>query len=295
MPRPLTLRCWLCVTVATLLAMLLASRGLRADEPPRKLALLALIDNDSSNTPKGDLAEAVGAMVTRSINSGGKYDKLRLLVGERATRVAFFKALHALAKADYVIDVILETHGNTKVLAVRDGDLTGAEIRKELFLKGGEKVRMVYMMGCYSGSVVEDWIAVGARAVTGFTGLNVVPVFHYPAFLDNWKSGMDARTSTEKAYQTAKSGARTGWYKEFSKAFSGESITEKDIDEGSVPVFAGSKVTINDIPTREEEQAWVRAHSAGADDLDAELDRVFGETLGTIDGAALRSMVRQAK
>lgn len=293
--RPFTLRCWLCVMVATLLAMLLASRGLRADESPRKLALLALIDNDSSNTSKGDLAEAVGAMVTRSINSTGKYAKLRLLVGESATRVNFFKALHALAKADYVIDVILETHGNTKVLAVRDGDLTGDDIRNELLLKGGEKVRMVYMMGCYSGSVVEDWIAVGARAVTGFKGLNVVPVFHYPAFLENWKAGMDVRTATEKAYRTARSGARAGWYQEFSKAFSGENITDKDIDEGSVPVFAGRRITIDDIPTRAEEQAWMRAHAPGADDLEAAIDRALAESLGTINRDSLRAMVEKAR
>ncbi len=267
--------------------------GAQEAEAPRRLALLALIDNDSGDTLPGDLAEGVGDLVTRSLAITGRYARVRTLVGRRATRDNFFRELHALLRADYVVDIVLETHGLPEVLAVHGGRLTGRDIVAELDGKGGEKIRLVYMMGCYSASLVDDWMRVGADAVTGHVGLNVVPVFHFPTFLRLWAQGTDARTATERAYEISRRRARSGWYRALGRIFQGAKITEKDIDQGSVTVFAGRTVTIDAIPTRAEELAWLEERRA-EDRVMAEIDRLIDERLGALDRESLRAMIRAA-
>lgn len=294
MSRPLALRCWLCVALSLALVLALAARTGVAEEP-RKLALLALIDNDSGDTLSGDLAETAGRLVTGSLGLTGKYQEVRLLVGRDATKDKFFRALNRLIQQDCVIDIILETHGNPELLAIHGGKLTGEDIRDRLYLKGGEKIRLVYMMGCFSGSLVDDWVAVGADAVTGFVGLNVIPVLHYPTFLRHWVSGTNARKATERAYASARKRARSGWYRELGRVFQDFKVTEKDIDEGSQPVFAGTAITIDQIPTRADEARWLADQGSDIEDWDAAIDRAFDKSFGALDRESLRDMVRRAR
>ncbi|MBI5369120.1 MAG: hypothetical protein HZA54_18940 [Planctomycetes bacterium] len=232
-------------------------------EPPRKLALVVAIDNHNRDPLAGALAEGVGGAVTSLVTLSGKYDRLYLRLGPTATRANLLADLLDAVARDYVIDLVIESHGNTGRLQLRDGDLTAPDIDHALYLRGGERLRLVYMMGCYSASLNDAWLHVGARAVTGHVGVNVIPVFHLPVFLREWVRGTDARTATQRAFNVGRRAGLSGIYRRLAALY-GEEVTEKSVREDSRPVFAGRTLTIHQIPTRAEEAAWLRAR------LDAE-------------------------
>lgn len=254
----------LCALAAALLAAPAGGR-LRAEDgapaAPRKLALVVLIDNHNPDPVQGALAEGIGGVVTSAVTLSGKYDRLYLRLGDEATRKNLFADLHDACARDYVVDLVLESHGSTGLLVLRDGDLTGAEIVRELYLNGGEKLRLVYQMGCFSASLNDVWTKVGAQGVTGHVGVNVIPVIHLPVFLRAWVRGVDARTATMRAFAAGRRGGTSAIYRGLAQLF-GQSVSRRQVEKDSLPVYSGRAVTIDQIPSRDAEAAWLRARVA---------------------------------
>lgn len=238
-----------------------------AKEEKRPLALVALIDNHNADPLKGALADFVGRGTTSMANLGGHYRRMKWLTGQDATYVNFFEAIRKAAEDGYVIDVFIECHGNPETLVVQGGrNIRGKDVRNELYLQGGERIRLVYMMACHGSTLNDDWLAVGAKGITGHLEVNSIPVFHLPVFLSRWVRGEDARTATAAAYKFGASAGKSNLYKTLSKWFQGHQITDKEVEEESRVVYAGKVVRISEVPTLEEEDEWV------AEQIVAELD-----------------------
>lgn len=226
--------------------------------PERPLALVALIDNHNRDPLKGAVADFVGRGTTSLANVGGRYRRMTWLTGQDATYVRFFDAVRKAADDGFVIDVFIECHGSPEELLVQGGrNIRGKDIRRELYLKGGERVRLVYMMACYGSTLNDDWIAVGAKGVTGHLEVNSIPVFHLPVFLSRWVRGEDARTATAAAYKFGAAAGKSDLYRSISKWFQGHTITDEEVEKESRVVYAGRNVRISDVPIVEEEDAWV--------------------------------------
>ncbi|GEM_PF-5438129 len=238
-----------------------------AKDAKRPLALVALIDNHNDDPMKGALADFVGRGTTSLANLRGHYKRTKWLTGQDATYVNFFEAIRKAAEDGYVIDVFIECHGSPETLVVQGGrNIRGKDVRKELYLQGGERIRLVYMMACYGSTLNDDWLAVGAKGITGHLEVNSIPVFHLPVFLRHWVNGDDAKTATAAGYKFGASVGKSNLYKSLSKWFQGHQITDKEVEEESRVVYAGQNVRISGIPTLEEEDAWV------AEQIVAELD-----------------------
>ncbi len=246
----------------------LAEEGRKpAREPKRPLALVALIDNHNADPMKGALADFVGRGTTSMANLRGHYKRTKWLSGQDATYVNFFEAIKKAAEDGYVIDVFIECHGSPEELVVQGGrNIRGKDIQRELYLQGGERIRLVYMMACYGSTLNDDWLAVGAKGITGHLEVNSIPVFHLPVFLRHWVNGDDAKTATAAGYKFGASVGKSNLYKTLSKWFQGHQITDKEVVEESRVVYAGENVRISEIPTQAEEDEWV------AERIVAELD-----------------------
>lgn len=254
----------------TLAAALFAAIALPAlaEEPKRPLALIALIDNHNSDPAKGALADFVGRQTTGLANLRGAYRRVRWLTGQDATYVNFFKEIKKAAEDGFVIDVFIEGHGSPEVLVCQGGrNIRGKDVRKELYLQGGERIRLVYMMACYGSTLNDDWIAVGAKAVTGHQEVNAIPVFHLPVFLSHWIRGDDAKTATVAGYKFGAQMGKSKVYQALTQWFQGEKLTDKEVEEESRVVFDGQNVRITDVPTKESEDAWAMEAILG--ELDA--------------------------
>lgn len=228
----------------------------------RPLALIALIDNHNRDPLKGAIADFVGRGTTAMANLRGHYRRMKWLTGRDATYANFFRAIRKAADDGFVIDVFIECHGDPEVLVVQGGrNIRGKDIRKELFLRGGERIRLVYMMACYGSTLNDDWLAVGAKGVTGHVAVNSIPVFHLPVFLRHWVRGNDAKTATVAGYTFGASVGKSNLYKALSRWFQGHEITDKEVEEESRVVYSGRNVRISEIPPVEEEDAWVEEAS----------------------------------
>lgn len=240
-----------------------ADEGKRTDKAKtRPLALVALIDNHNRDPIKGALADAVGRGTTAMANLRGHYKRLKWLTGRDATYANFFREVRKAANDGFVIDIFIECHGKPEVLVVQGGrNIRGKDIRKELFLRGGERIRLVYMMACYGSTLNDDWLAVGAKGVTGHLGVNAIPVFHLPVFLRRWVRGEDAKTASAAGYKFGARMGKSNLYKALSRWFQGHEITDKEVEEESRVIYSGKLVRIGEVPSIEEEEAWLADHS----------------------------------
>jgi hypothetical protein len=133
-----------------------------------------------------------------------KYKKIYWLVGKRATRRNFFESIRHAARNGKIVDVWISVHGGPCGIALHDGSVCNETIYEQLFSRGGRSIRLVYQSNCYGACLNDDWLQVGANAVTGHVERNFIWGVHIPEFVKRWVRGVDACTATHEAYEKAK-------------------------------------------------------------------------------------------
>jgi hypothetical protein len=133
------------------------------------------------------------------VNTQSYYERVVVMEDADATPSRVLAMMRALAP-EYVIDVHVLTHGtNNEFIGYQNsrfkqsnffGPLMSDRAAGKLFL------HTVYQMNCVSGTLKDEWLALGATAVngTGGTYLNNMPqqYFHFlESWLDSSPAGMD--------------------------------------------------------------------------------------------------------
>lgn len=122
------------------------------------------------------------------------YDSVIVLEDEDATGPKLAEALK-IASEDHVVDIMLLVHGHEHCLVGYKGqEMVGAETFNPL-IKAYKKdtsilnLRMVYGVNCYGASLAPVWLALGAKASNGASGVNWLPEPSISVFLRNWLKG----------------------------------------------------------------------------------------------------------
>jgi hypothetical protein len=128
-----------------------------------------------------------------------------VLAGSRATAANLFAQIRKRGQKS-AVDVLILTHGMPGRLWLRAGDLTEAELRAEARFS---RLRMVYMMGCHSSTLVDAWHAAGAQLAIGHQDVNSLSSFFFPRFVRRWAEGFSGLEAAKDAHRFAMGAART--------------------------------------------------------------------------------------
>ncbi|MBI3271059.1 MAG: hypothetical protein HYZ53_18795 [Planctomycetes bacterium] len=162
------------------------------------------------------VSDTIAESITQSValaQSGAspyRYDKVVVLQDERFEPDRVLTELARLS-ADYDYDLHLLCHGGPN--SFQGGDHASFEMSTfflplmQGILKGGIKSapRAVYQMNCSSGTLVAEWLAIGARAVCGTGGekINSMPT-QYFHFLQHWMANETFQDSVRSEFQEAR-------------------------------------------------------------------------------------------
>jgi len=138
-----------------------------------------------------------------------KYDKIVQLDDGEFTRERVLQEIEDLSD-EYVIDMHFLCHGGTNVIVGDNHEwFTPSNFFRPLYqrmVSGAAPLhlRAVYQMNCSSGTLVDDWRAVGAEVVNGTEGdkLNCMPTM-YHHFLQGWLAGKSFKKSVDDSYAAA--------------------------------------------------------------------------------------------
>lgn len=139
-----------------------------------------------------------------------KYDKVVQLRDGTFTPARMLQEIQTLSR-DYQIDIHLLCHGGEETFVGDDGVLFTNEnfFRpvKQKMVTGAAPLhlRAVYQMNCVSGTLVDDWRALGARVVNGTSGTknNYMPT-QYHHFLKDWLDGKTFEAAVDQSFDSAK-------------------------------------------------------------------------------------------
>ncbi|HEY9780195.1 MAG TPA: hypothetical protein V6D09_08680 [Leptolyngbyaceae cyanobacterium] len=126
----------------------------------------------------------------------GQYGNYEKLTGDQATKSEFINKLSSFDADPKIkaIDVILHLHGAKGKLVFADGNVSTADLKKELIgHKINKKLRLLYSTACYGASHANDFVDAGFKAASGAVGVNTNSPYEYPIVLTMWASGSKFR------------------------------------------------------------------------------------------------------
>jgi len=152
-----------------------------------------------------DMARAV--VLATGATTKHKYDKVIVLEDAGTRQNKILDAIYQLGR-DYELDIHVLTHGSTDCFIGYDDQPIGASFFSTLAQynsAGHLRLRAVYQMNCVSGTLVDDWQAVGADVVNGTAGTknNYMPT-QYFGFLSHWLNGEQFDESVRLGFEEAK-------------------------------------------------------------------------------------------
>jgi hypothetical protein len=187
---------------------------------PRSMIIL---QENTGNTPLDDgIEEPLRGMIRgvidalsetfedikNSLLNLGRYDQVHLLTDNRCKPIELVNALVEETKQGRAIDLVILGHGSEGSLLLKNSALNKQDIRnlmRDAQIEGVDAInlRMVYMCNCYGRTVIEDWLAIGAKVAIGPSRVNYMPEPTTTFFLNNWFGGMTASDAAHDAYERA--------------------------------------------------------------------------------------------
>ncbi|MBN1895651.1 hypothetical protein JW906_14250 [bacterium] len=130
--------------------------------------------------------------------AGAFYREKIVLTDSTATSGRIREALSRLSDSGFVIDMILNVHGDEDGISLSDGfwDISGVT---EYLRIHRPSLRSIYTTSCYGAGLIDDWESAGIRAACGATGPNRLAVFSPPCFLTFWTEGFAFNRAVEEA------------------------------------------------------------------------------------------------
>jgi hypothetical protein len=184
----------------------------------KKKALLVFIENTGqlplpSGTPKWieenleKVADTVFEEIEKAINDfekveGTLYDQVVMLEDGTATLSELQSQLHNLARNGYLIDIVIQAHGNsTGFSGFQHATISDMDI-ESIGTSFGQilPIRVVYQMNCVGSQLNDEWRKIGAEAVSGADKNNFFPEPLMSSFWNKWKNGQSFENSVNGAY-----------------------------------------------------------------------------------------------
>lgn len=137
-----------------------------------------------------------------------RYDRVIVLEDERATGPQLAAALLAASRT-HTVDVLLLVHGHDgQLVGYRGRERVGAETfgpLRETYRRDPASLdlRMVYGLNCYGLSLVQTWLALGAKVANGAPGVNWFPEPSLSIFLRHWLGGASYSAAVVASNTTA--------------------------------------------------------------------------------------------
>lgn len=143
------------------------------------------------------------------LHTTARYDTVRIMEDEHARVEPVLTAIRYLAP-DHVLDIHVLTHGGRNHFVGYDGEIFEKTRFFDVLQQEGRSgrlplhLRTVYQMNCESGTLKDEWMALGADAVNGTRReeLNNMP-HQYFHFLRHWLEGTGMRDATSRAFREA--------------------------------------------------------------------------------------------
>lgn len=141
------------------------------------------------------LAENFESIKT-TLQMNGYYDRIINLTNRNCTKAKLLETMIDQTRNGHSFDLLILGHGGSDVLCLHGTEtLTGQEIRNLLTQARAQhrglnfKLRMVYMCNCVSGTLLDDWLHIGAKVALGCDQDNYMPepqtTFFFEDFVKN--------------------------------------------------------------------------------------------------------------
>lgn len=168
---------------------------------------------------------------------GFAYQQKDFFYQRRGSSIHFLETIKKRQSEGFLVDVFTLTHGNDEVISSKP-PITNTLIRETL--ADSKNLRIVYMIGCVNASLVDDWLAVGAKSALGHINNNYLPHLFFPFLFKFLGEGVPLHSAGLKAYTHAKETALQ--IATFASYENPESIQREIYD--STPFFAGENLNL---------------------------------------------------
>jgi hypothetical protein len=225
-------------------------------------SLVLFEDNGATDPIVRKSFETAGAIIVANHLSDA-YTHFDLLTGDQANQERLFKQLETRDHQGQPFDLMILTHGNVGKLYLSKGFIAENAIRAQ---HRYAHLRLVYMMGCYSASLVEAWKSVGAKLAIGHRDVNSLPPFFFPRLIRLLSEGNGALDSITQAQAFSQIAGET-----LSRYIENDQLLNSLGAEKSAPVFTGEDLRIW---KRESAIPFPSGPSGSDEDFEPYLDRV---------------------
>ena len=133
---------------------------------------------------------------------GGKYRRIYVLSGERATRAEFVRSLSSLAGSSLngAIDALVHLHGSQGGLSFADGFVRTSTLSSEIQREDLDgKARALYSTACYGSTHSQDFLNAGFLVASGARAVNAASAYEYPKFMSEFGGGASFGSAMSKA------------------------------------------------------------------------------------------------
>lgn len=141
----------------------------------------------------------------------GYYDRIINLTNTNCTKAKLLQAMIDQTRNGNTFDLLVLGHGGPNELCLHGNErMTGQDIRNLLVQARAHyaglnfKLRMVYMCNCNSGTLLDDWLHIGAKVALGSDGLNYMPEPQITFFFEDFvKKNYNVRDANNRSFNAS--------------------------------------------------------------------------------------------
>lgn len=156
------------------------------------------------------LAENFESIKT-SLQMFGFYDRIINLTDFKCTKANLLEEMISETKDGNLFDLLILGHGSKKKIYLHGSEtMTDKDIENLLTearkLHPGMKfnLRLVYMCNCFSGTLLDSWLKIGAKTALGCNDINYMPEPQTTYFFDDFvKKGFSASDANNRSFSAS--------------------------------------------------------------------------------------------
>ncbi len=178
----------------------------RACSNPARWRMSSVTFDQWFKTSSDYLLEEVTKAIQQMQRTRSAYSRVIVLEDDRLTPDNAINTMTSYARSGYTLDIHVLTHGgNERFIGGNNAQFNDSTFFSKARRIPNLKIRSVYQMNCVSGTLMDDWMRLGAKVVNGTYGTknNYMPqsYFHFTA---KWLGGSTFYQAIMGAYQESR-------------------------------------------------------------------------------------------